>query len=118
MTTTTISTPSAVTTVRQFREFTLAEHIICDYINNIPTVDAIRYTDTGNALHYTFYTYSDGEYQQSDYCPICFDVDDFNQGIAPIPAHALNEYCQHNGSRAGLIAVDTDDNRQLLITAE
>ena len=118
MNTTTISIPSAVTTVRQFREFSLTEHIISDYINNISDVDAVRYTDTDNGMHYTFYSYCDGEYQQSAYCPHYFDVDDFNDGVAPILARALNEYVHNTGIRAGLIAVDTDDKQQLLFTAE
>ena len=111
--TTTTKTP--VATARQSQEFTLTERVIAEHINSTNDVDALRFTDTANALHYTAYVYQDGEYVQADYAPQCFDIDDLNQHVAPLVAAALNEYCQVHSVTDGLIAVNPDNSSELLL---
>ena len=109
------TTKPSIATVRQSQEFTVTERVISEHINSIDGVDALRFTDTPNALHYTPYAYQDGEYVQADYAPQCFDIDDLNQHIAPLVAAALNEYCQAHDVADGLIAVNPDNSFQLLL---
>lgn len=111
--TTTTKTP--VATARQSNEFTLTERVISEHISSLDGVDALRFTDTSTALHYTAYVYQDGEYLQADYAPQCFDIDDFNQHVAPLVAAALNEYCQTHDVTDGLIAVNPDNSYELLL---
>lgn len=110
--TTTTRTPIA--TVRQSQEFTLTERVIAEHIESLEA-DALRFTDTEEALHYTPYSYQDGEYSQANYVPQCYDVEDFNSHTAPLAAAALNEYCQTHNIADGLIAVNPDNSYELLL---
>ena len=110
--TTTTRTPIA--TVRQSEEYTLSERVIAEHIESL-NADALRFTDTANALHYTPYAYNEGEYSQAAYTPQCFDIDDFNSHTAPLVAAALNEYCQVHDVADGLIAVNPDNSFELLL---
>jgi hypothetical protein len=110
--TTTTRTPIA--TVRQSQEFTLAERVIAEHIESLEA-DALRFTDTEEALHLTPYSYQDGEYSQANYAPQCFDVEDFNSQTAPLVAAALNEYCQTRDVADGLIAINPDNSYELLL---
>ena len=110
--TTTTRTP--VATVRQSEEYTLSERVIAEHIESL-NADALRFTDTANALHYTPYAYQDGEYVQGAYVPECYDTDDLNQHVAPIVATALNEYCQTHEVTDGLIAVNPDNSFEMLL---
>ena len=112
MTTTTTRTP--VATVRQSEEFTLTERVIAEHIESL-NADALRFTDTATALHYTPYAYNEGEYAQANYVPECYDIDDLNQHTAPLVASALNEYCQVHNVTEGLIAVNPDNSSELLL---
>ena len=111
----TTTTKYPVATARQSQEFTLTERVIAAYINSVDGVDALRFTDTASALHYTPYSYQDGEYSQADYAPQCFDIDDLNQHVAPLVAAALNEYCQVHDVTNGLLAVNPDNSSELLL---
>ena len=113
MTTAISRTP--VATTRQSQEFTLTERVISEHINSVEGVDALRFTDTANALHYTAFVNQDGEYVQADFAPQCFDLDDLNQHVAPLVAAALNEYCQVHSVSDGLIAVNPDNSSELLL---
>ncbi len=111
----TTATRTPIATVRQSEEFTLTERVISEHINSVEGVDALRFTDTPNALHYTAYIHQDSEYVQADYAPQSFDIDDLNQHIAPLVAAALNEYCQAHDVADGLIAVNPDNSSELLL---
>ena len=111
--TTAIRTPIA--TVRQSEEFTLTERVIAEHIARLDGVDALRFTDTESALHYTPYSYNEGEYSQADYAPECYDIDDLNQHTAPLVASALNEYCQVHNVTDGLIAINPDNSYEFLL---
>ncbi len=111
----TTATKAPTATVRQSEEYLLTERVIAEHINSIQNINALRFTDTANALHYTAYVYQDGEYIQSDYAPQCFDIDDLNQLVAPLVASALNEFCQVNDVADGLIAVNPDNSSELLL---
>ena len=108
------ATRTSIATVRQSEEFTLTERVIAEHIASLDA-DALRFTDTADALHYTPYAYNEGEYVQAAYVPECYDIDDLNQHVAPIVATALNEFCQTRDVADGLIAVNPDNSRELLI---
>ena len=110
----TTATRTPIATVRQSEEFTLSERVIAEHIESL-NADALRFTDTANALHYTPYAYQDGEYVQGAYVPECYDTDDLNQHVAPIVATALNEYCQTHEVTDGLIAVNPDNSFEMLL---
>lgn len=110
----TTATRTPVATVRQSEEFTLTERVIAEHIESL-NADALRFTDTASALHYTPYAYQDGEYVQAAYTPQCYDIDDLNQHIAPLVATALNEFCQTHDVADGLIAVNPDNSSELLM---
>jgi len=107
---------TATVKVRQSREWALAERVIADYINNLDDVDAIRFTDTSSGIHFTAYVYSEGEYEQASYVPHYYDTDDFSSDVAPIVAFALNDLCQAYEMTDGIIAVNTDNDKELLLT--
>ncbi len=111
----TTATRTPVATVRQSEEFTLTERVIAEHIARLDGVDALRFTDTETALHFTPYSYQDGEYAQASYTPECYDVDDLNQHVAPLVATALNEYIQVNSVTDGLIAVNPANSFELLL---
>ena len=110
----TTATRTPVATVRQSEEFTLTERVIAEHIESL-NADALRFTDTANALHYTPYAFQDDEYVQAAYVPECYDVDDFNSHTAPLVAAALNEYCKARDVTDGLIAVNPDNSFELLL---
>ena len=110
----TTATRTPIATVRQSEEFTLSERVIAEHIESL-NADALRFTDTANALHYTPYAFQDGEYVQADCAPQCFDIDDFNSHTAPLVAAALNEYCQTHEVANGLLAVNPDNSSELLL---
>ena len=112
---TTTAPKISVPSVRRSREFTLTEYVIAKHINQLDNADALRFTDAATALHYTPFVCKDGEYVQADYVPQCYDVEDFNQQIAPLVAHALNEYCQVHDVTDGLLAVNPDNATELLL---
>ncbi len=111
----TTATRTPVATVRQSEEFILTERVIAEHIARLDGVDALRFTDTESALHYTPYAYQDGEYVQAAYVPECYDIDDLNQHVAPLIATALNEFCQTHDVADGLIAVNPDNSSELLL---
>lgn len=110
----TTATRTSIPTIRQSEEFTLTERVISEHINSLDA-DALRFTDTDEALHFTPYSFQDGEYSQASYVPECYDIDDLNQHVAPLVATALNEYCQTHDITDGLIAVNPDNSYELLL---
>ena len=112
---TTLTATTTTVNVRQSREWTLAERVIASYLNKQEGVDAVHVTDTTAAIIYTSHAYDDGNYTPAEHAGRCYDSEELREGYAPLIAFAVNDFCQANNFSEVLIAINTDDDRELLV---
>ena len=102
--------------VRQISELELSERIIRNHIKNLDGCDALRFAVTEAEITYNPYVLNEsGDYEQGDYCPRLFDVDDMNEEEVEVSTllAALWEFA-HESFSDGMIAVDPDSGNTIL----
>ena len=101
-------------TTKRLSELELSERIIRDYILSVAGCDALRYTVTAATIQYTPYLCNDsGVYEQANYCPRFFDLEDLNSEEEATLLAALWQLSADNFSD-GVIAVDPDSGDVVL----
>jgi hypothetical protein len=114
----TISLPSTITNTsciqRDFRELTLQERVIHDYIIQTPNCDGIKFNlVSGAGLTFELWQYDDSaELICCDATRRLVEEDEFLHSLFIV---ALVELAEATKGGAGLIAVDGDDSQKVLL---
>ena len=102
--------------IKYLNELELSERIIRNHILSIADCDALRITVTcGTITCIPYVCNDDGDYEQGNYCPHFFDVEDMNnEEVQEATLLAALWEFSHKSFAEGLIAIDPDSKHVVL----